>query len=231
VNTTRINDWLGRWVRSQITLNWLGGVGMLLAGTGILVLTWGVTYMVSLFALGAWLGFHHWFHSAAGIFLIPALFWGNARTSRDYLSEYSVTVGTAADTVVNFYIPGVGMGSNINPLAPGTIHAGVKMITDCLYTGPRVVMGGFHMIGRGQRLRQLDREGCAAVLTLLFASHRKLAFQEIVDQVSGLDPARVFPQLHWVEGVIFLAAEPAGLTLSQDLRQTLRGLFERELSV
>jgi len=167
------------------------------------------------------LGYRHWIHLAAGWVIIPTLFWGNARTSREYLTEHSVSVGTTADAVVDFYLPGIGMASNVNPLAPDTIHAGVKMITDCLYCGPRVVVSGVKMLGKANRIRQLDVEGCGAVMAVLLAANRKLVFQEIVDQVGGIEPPRVFPQLQDVEGVIFLQAEPAGLILSQALRQEL----------
>ncbi|HWI56935.1 MAG TPA: hypothetical protein VNZ22_06900 [Bacillota bacterium] len=218
----RINDWLRAWAQKQALLNLVGGVGTLLAGIGILIATWALVYAVCLFALGPWLGYRHWAHSVAGWVFIPALFWGNARTSREYLSDYSVTVGTTSETVVSFYLPGVGMGSTINPLAPNTMHSGVKIITDCLYAGPRIVMAAFAVFRKSGRLRQLDVEGCGAVLTVLLLAGRKTSFQEIVQQIEWLNPPQVFSQLGDIEGVIFLRAEPAGLTLSQELRETLR---------
>jgi len=202
-------------------LNVLGGGLSLLGGLAILAATWGLIYLISLFALGPWLGYRHWIHSAAGWVIIPTLFWGNARTSREYLTEYSVSVGTTFDTVVDFYLPGIGMASNVNPLAPDTIHTGVKMITDCLYCGPRVVMSGVKTLGKANRIRRLDVEACGAVIAALLATNRKLAFQEIVNKVGSIDPPLVFSQLHDIDGVIFLHAEPAGLTLSRELRQEL----------
>jgi hypothetical protein len=229
MNPAPITGWLRTWVRSQVVLNLAGGVAVLLLGALLLLLTWAMVYLVSIFALGPWLGYHHWCHSVAGLVLIPLLFWGNARTSREYLSEYSVIVGTSSETVVNFYLPGVGLVSNVNPLAPATIHAGAKMITDCLYVGPRAVVKAFHMFSHAMKLRRMDLDGCGAVLTVLFSVQRKLSFQEIVASVDWMNPAVVFPQLHWVDGVIFLAAEPAGLTLSQEFRQTLRPLISAAL--
>src|SRR5262249_42691324 len=161
---------------------------------------------VSLFALGAWVGFHHWAHTVGPFILIPLLFWGNARTSREYLSEYSVTTGTTSDEVVNFYLPGVGTVSNVNPLAPDTIHTGAKMITYILYSGPRVVSSAFRLVGKCLRLRRVDLETCGAVIAALFTARRKLSFQEIVDAVPGIDPVVIFPQLHEIPGVMFLAA-------------------------
>lgn len=217
----RIIERLGRKIRTQARLMLLGGGLSLLGGLAILAATWGLIYLVSLFALGPWLGYRHWIHVAVGWFIIPALFWGNARTSREYLSEYSVTVGTASDTVVNFYLPAIGMASNVNPLAPDTIHTGVKMITDCLYSGPRVVVSGIKALRRAARIRRLDRQACGAVIARLLAANRKFSFQEIATEVQGINPTQVFPQLHEIEGVLFLRAEPAGLTLTQELRQEL----------
>ncbi len=223
MNQARITDWLGRKLKRDTTLCWLGGMGGLLGGAAILLATWGLIYMVSIFALGPWLGYRHWVHSILGLAVIPALFWGNARTSREYLSEYSVTTGTASDQVVNFWLPGVGLGSNVNPLAPDTIHAGVKIITDCLYSGPRVVVSAFRTMAKANRLRRLDVGNCGAVLTLLFAAGRKLGFQEITDALGeGFDPAWVFPQMTDLDGVLYLKAEPAGLTLTQELRDAIR---------
>ena len=117
-------DWFSRRVHVLSARNMLGGLLMLLGGVALLAATWGLCYVVSLFALGSWIGYQHWFHSVLGLIVIPILFIGNARTSREYLSEYSVTTGTASGEVVNFYLPGVGLVSNINPLAPETLHAG-----------------------------------------------------------------------------------------------------------
>jgi hypothetical protein len=216
--------WLTRELRKRAAMNLLGGLATLLAGLGVLVVTWAAVYMVSIFILGPWIGYHHWIYSIAGLVFIPALFWGNSRTSREYLSEYSVSVGTVSQTVVNFYLPGVGVVSNINPLAPETVHTGLKMITDCLYCGPRVVVAAFKMFAKSGRLRRFDSVGCASVLTVLLAVGRKMSFQEVVDSIEGLNPVTVFPQLQELGGVLFLQADPPGLKLSQELAETLRSL-------
>jgi hypothetical protein len=145
--------WLSRRVWVQSLQKLLGGFLMLLGGIVLLATTWGFSYMVSLLALGSWIGYHHWFHSVFGLVVIPILFVGNARTSREYFSEYSVTTGTASGEVVNFYLPGVGLPSNVNPLAPDTMRAGVKMISDCLCVGPRVVTAAVRLFRKALRLR------------------------------------------------------------------------------
>ena len=203
-------------------LNLLGAGLTLLGGVALLALTWAFTYLVSLVTLGQWLGYHHWMHGVAGCLLVPLLFWGNARTSREYLSDYSVTVGTVCDKVQTFFLPGVGMASNVNPLAPDTMHTGVKMVTDCLYAGPRMVGSGLRLLRKTSRLWGLDLAGCGAAIAVLVAAPGKVPFQEIVNHVPSLNPVRVFPQLQEIEGVLFLQAEPAGLALSEELREEIR---------
>lgn len=225
MDSQRIIHWLRGHAKSQAALNLLGGAGMLLVGFGILAATWAFMYMVSLFVLGRWLGYGHWVHWAAGLIVIPILFWGNATTSREYLSEYSVTVGTAFDQPVTFFLPGVGIVSNVNPLAPDTMHTGVKMITDCLYFGPRIVVMSLEMLRKSFRLARLDVEGCGAVIATLLATGRKMSFQEIVERIDGVNPVRIFPQLRDIRGVVFLSSEPAGLKLSQELRETLQKIL------
>ena len=63
--------------------------------------------------------------------------------------------------------------------------------------------------------------GCASVIAVMHAVGRKMSFQEIVAAVEGLNPVMVFPQLHDIEGVLFLKAEPAGLALTDELKQEL----------
>jgi len=69
----RIIEWLGRKIRAQGRLMLLGGGLSLLAGLAILAATWGLVYLVSLLALGPWLGYHHWIHSVIGLVILPAL--------------------------------------------------------------------------------------------------------------------------------------------------------------
>jgi hypothetical protein len=78
-------------------------------------------------------------------------------------------------------------------------------------------------MAKANRLRRLDVGNCGAVLTLLFAAGRKMGFQEITDALGeGFDPAWVFPQMTDLDGVLYLKTEPAGLTLTQELRDAIR---------
>jgi len=53
-----------------------------------------------------------------------------------------------------------------------------------------------------------------------------LCSSEIVERLSGLNPVRVFDDLHWIEGVLFLSNDPPGLTLLPELRTELSQLLK-----
>ncbi len=223
MDQSSITTWLQKKLKRDRLCAWAIGWGCLLAGCAILALTWGFAYMTSLVALGRLMGYHHWLIYTLPWLLLPLLFWGNARTSREYLSEYSVSAANGSGEVVSFYLPGVGLVSNVNPLAPETIHAGTKIITDILFTGPRVFMAGCRSLGKAVRIGRIDVGNCGAVVTLLMLTGRKMGFQDIVNALGeGFDPATIFPQMALIDGVLFLQAEPAGLTLTQDLRDAIR---------
>ena len=217
---THVIGWLTRKRRIDAAQNSLVGLLLCLAGAAVLVVTWALAYCICLFCLSGYLGFHHWSYTLIPTLLLPLLFWGNSRTDAEYLSEYSVTTGTASDQVVVFYLPRIGVVSNVNPLAPDTFHTMVKIVTDALYFGPRLVMMGCRMIRKAVRLGRLDVSRCATVIKLLNDMGHRLSFQEIVNAVPGLNPVAVFPQLRDIDGVLFLESEPPGLSLSSDWPKT-----------
>ncbi|MEE9297342.1 MAG: hypothetical protein V3W34_20580 [Phycisphaerae bacterium] len=212
--------WLQTKIFGQVVLRVLGGVAILFLGAGVVYATFWIIYGVTWFIL-------HRLELGSGVLLmIPGavvilLFLGNARTDREYLEEYSVSTGTFSDEVVTFYVPGIGMASNINPLAPDTMHTGVKLITSCLYTGPRMVTAALRMFHTAGRLAFLDRTGCAAVIAFLYARRGRATYADIMRGVPTLNPVKIFPQMSSIDGVLVLSNEPAGLALSSRLSDEL----------
>ena len=197
-----------------------GSIAPLIAGALILLVTWGIIWLISFQTLGWWIGHDHWIHTKLGLFLIPLLFWGNARTSREYLADLKVAPGPGSDKVVVISVRHRWV-SNVNPLAPETINTVTKIITDCLYVGPRTVVSSYRTLRKAVRLLRLDAESCGRVLALLLAAGGKVTFQQIAQNIDGLDPVHTFPQLRDIEGIIFLQKDPAGLSLSSRLRDEL----------
>jgi len=144
----------------------------------------------------------------SGIFLL-LLFVGNARTSREYLGDYP--------------------RRNYNPLAhragpfallayPGT---SAKMITDRLYTGPRLVTAARSFVRRVFRLLALDAAGCAHVLAYLLEKRAAVSNEELAETFAGWNLGKLISQLANIEGVVFLEL---GVSLTDELRTELRPL-------
>ncbi len=217
---SRVGVWLRRRRTNGILLNALGAAAALALGIVVLLVTYGVAYAVCWMTL-RFFHFDSTVYVVISVVFLVLLFIGNARTDRRYLEEVSVSTGTFSDQVVTFYLPGVGMVSNINPLAPDTLHTGVKLITRALFWGPCLVTAAGRAFVKAVQLSRLDLAGCGAVLELLYQRPGRIAFEELVRAVPGLDPVKVFPQLMHVDGVLFLSSEPAGLTLSTELREQI----------
>lgn len=204
------------WVLQNI----LGGLVLLLLGAVVLFLTFWIVYGVTWPPIWMFKLDNNVHLIICTVFMV-LLFVGNARTDREYLTEYSFTTGTFSDKVVTFYVPGAGLVSNINPLAPDSMHSIVKFITNCLYTGPRAITAALRMFLKAYRFGLLDVNRCAAVITFLHGYAERVPYQQIVREVPDLNPVHVFPQLANIDGVLFLDREPAGLSLSSELRAEL----------
>jgi hypothetical protein len=99
-----------------------------------------------------------------------------------------------------------------------------SVINYILCGGVLLVLNSRLKLRQYQRLRTIDVEECARVLALLQAVARRQSFEEIVQKLPGLNPVKVFDDLRWIEGVLFLTNEPAGLTLHPELKTELNGL-------
>jgi hypothetical protein len=220
-----IAAWLSKKTTGMTGWLLLGSLGQFLFALAVLFVTFWIIYAV------IWLGFNwlvpiaHVTRMWISLAVLALLFVGNATTDRAYLQKYSFTTGTFNEEPVSFYVPGVGLGSTINPLAPESVHSYAKMVTNALYLGPRLVTGSFRMLARALRLRGIDREGCAAALTFLMKQDARVPFKEVAEAIpSGHDVCAVFEQLHEFDGVMFLKSKPAGLSLLSDFREELRSL-------
>ena len=91
-----------------------------------------------------------------------------------------------------------------------------------LFTGPRLFDWAFRSFAEARRWKQMDLHSCAAVLWILMSQSGKVAFDEIRRQLDWLDLDAVLPEMRRVDGVVFLKTAPAGLSLTQDLRDEIR---------
>jgi hypothetical protein len=212
--------WLSQRLRNQARISILLGILAIPACIAILAVAWAMIYTVSIYSAAWLLGISHWAFTIIPWAIIPFLFIGNARTSREYLSEYSVTLSSGSEKAKHFNLPIVA-AATINPIAPDTIRSAAKIVTDCLYVGPRLAVFSLRSFRKAFHLTRADVPSCAAVITLLADAGRRMSFQDIADSVEGMNPAETFQQLHHIDGVLFLQSEPAGLALGTPFKAAL----------
>ena len=211
-----VHQWLTAWTRKHALLNALTSLATFALAAFLLALTWYIIFALCIFIAprGAD-GF------VAGLIIpitvLALLFWTEARTPQEYFNEISVTPVNGDRVIV---IPNVG--ANVNPLAPDSINATAKMISDCLCAGPRAVRGAFRFAGAAARLKRMNIELCAAVLTVLLRADGKLTYLEIDEGVADVDLAETVPALRDIDGVVYFRTEPAGMSLAQDLREEIK---------
>jgi hypothetical protein len=91
--------------------------------------------------------------------------------------------------------------------------------------GVLLLLGSLRKWHQLRRLRQIDVDPCSQVIALLHRAARRQSFAQIVAHVPGLNPVKVFDDLRYIDGVLFLSTEPSGLTLHPELRTELDRLF------
>jgi len=212
---SRVETWLRKRIQVSCARKVTAGVGGLLLGCGILfVIHWGVVLFCYLGL--SQLGLQPMYFHLIAIGFIAVLFLGEAWSHPSDLSQITVTTGTFSDEVVV-----VGGLSNVNPYAPDTVHAKITGSLEILYTGPRAIRGGWGYLRDGYRLSLIDVGACSRVIDYLYHRRHRVAFNEIVKDLPGLNPVETLPQVTQIEGVLVLTSDPPGLTLSFDLRASI----------
>ncbi len=217
-----VHRWLTEWARKHALLNGLTSMATFGLAALLLALTWYIIFAVCIFVAPR--GFNGYL---AGLVIplavIALLFWTEARTPQEYFSEISVTPVNGDRVIV---IPNVG--SNVNPLAGDSVNATAKMISDCLCAGPRAVRGAVGFARKAARLKQLNIEQGAAVLTVLLRAGGKQTYQEIAEGVEDVDLGQTIPALRDIDGTVFLRSELAGMSLTQDLRDEVARFIRQQ---
>lgn len=95
--------------------------------------------------------------------------------------------------------------------------ASANMVADILLVGPRLVIGTYQLAKKGLRMKKLDEEGCAELVSFLYSRISMVPYEDL--KSANWEPW--FDQLRSIDGVLFLQK---GLVLSEDLRSELNDL-------
>ena len=214
----RVQIWLEKKLAQDARQNLLLAFALLVGAAAVLAFTFAGFYTMSFFVFWRVFRFHLaacWWFAFGGLVL---LFIANAFTDREKLTEYEVE-SMDGGPVRTFYLPHVGLVSNLNPFSAANAQAFVKILADLVLTGPRLVTVAWQTFKRSGRLRRVDLPVLAYVFTLLLSAGKRVSLAEILSHLGHCDPTLVFQQLHEIDGVVFLNTPPAGISLTADLRQ------------
>lgn len=98
----------------------------------------------------------------------------------------------------------------------------VAVITWILFAGPRLLDWSIDSLREQKRLKTVDIHSCSAVLWLLLARYKKVPYDDIQTAIPWLDMDNTIPQVMAIPGVVALTVVPAGLSLTQDMRDLMR---------
>jgi len=223
-----IENWVKKKFRLEAALSLLLALLCTASGLVILTITFFFTYAiifacvnggasgVSQLVANKPLHITHSQNLVASSIFVGLLFIGNARTSREYLSNYNL--GHPAPPALIFATGITGSFASLlaNP------DPSAKMITEILYTGPRLIAGSFRAFLRFVQCLAGDTSGCAQALMFLLESARHVPYADLAGQLANHDVVRVFSQLRGIDGVLFLNSDPPTIALTDQLRRDLR---------
>jgi hypothetical protein len=228
VNADKVSLWLGKRLRTTEVQSGVLAVLFVVVSLVILFVSFWVTYGVVWFVSFSFklpLS-HHVILLIAASFMVVVVIVG-ARQKRDGadMLEQQVKLAEDMDITLSPWTR-YGMTYDTNAMKTGAfeIRSVASAANYVLCGGVLLGFSAMDKVRLRRRLKTIDVAGCSKVLALLLATARRTPFAEIVERIPGLDPVKVFDDLRFVEGVLFLATDPAGLTLNPELREELIGL-------
>jgi hypothetical protein len=225
---------LQKWLKKKLALQIFGCLAMsffaFAVGIVVLIITFFFSYAVVWFGmLGisafSELVFAKALHLSSNcIFIICSLFLillfiENFRTSREYLNSYVLQNPVSPGTIVIAGLGGALIALLANPDASG------KIISDMLFVGPRITTYSVLALRRAFRLIRTDLETASETLMILVRRLHRTSVNELSKLLFGRDPMKVLFQLQEIGCVLFLSKEPAGVILTEEIREELNRLL------
>jgi hypothetical protein len=139
--------------------------------------------------------------------VIPLMFLGNLVVPRRDLMEERMCNGAPDSFIGHETNKGVVIG---------------HLFLWIMFTGPRLFSWASSQFRESKRLLALDTHSCAAVLWLLLCRNKKVPYEDIQTELPWLEMDSAIPQLLTIPGVVRLQTAPAGLSMTQDLRDAIR---------
>jgi hypothetical protein len=210
----KVRIFLAEKVKSARSQSITGGIGILAVGIVLCGISYVIAWYVLKYGLQPFWPHPVWLQAIFAGCIVAILFLGNTIGGTDDLLEFKLVLNPGDEGVL-FYVPNTGLLSETADTPYGFLNA----ITNVLCIGPKTVASSFRNFRRAERMKHLELNGCAAVITVLLGHDSKVPFNKIVASIEGLDPYRTFPQMGDIHGVLFLKKEPQGMSLTSEFRE------------
>ncbi len=223
VETELIPSWLRRKTRAEAWASLVGGLVFLALAGLVLSFVAGLAsatfisflrFLRSSGAAPAWTSGQVQAARIAGflfsLLVLLVLFWTHSRTVRQRRSRLAPTPEDDVSTV---------------PTMPERPDLARELLQEAIFAGPRLTLTALDWIQKSRRLLALDVVMAGRVLGLLARHRSRLSFREIGEAIPELEDREAFTPLQDIVGIVFLNSEPAGLSLTQDLRAELRDVL------
>ncbi len=201
-----------------------GAVGLLLAGLGVLYVIFWAIYGIIWLVSNSFFPLPHTVRLGLSAGFLVLMVVSGARQNWAALDPLRQQAELGREMDIKF-VPqnwfGIGNATNASKFAVFEARTVAAVGNYILCGGARLLIVGLSKLGRLWRLGSLDVEGCARVIALLAVEAKRQSFAEIVQKVPGLNPVKVFNDLRYIDGLLLLTNEPAGLTLHPELREEL----------
>lgn len=222
-------SWVNKTLRELCFWKLVIGLALTMAGLIALWLTWGAWFVVMTrcwrAGLISWGSGPVW--TAWGLTIVAYLILSNRLISLNPADFYS---REPVHVTPRMFAWSLGMNRFSGGLAthPGSIIPLLHTIGACLFIGPFLAEQAIVLLYQAYALKTADLMAVSRALTVLFRAGERVSLEALSASNPGVPPARWFPPLTQIHGVICRPTAPIGLALSDELVDTLGNLGDDE---
>lgn len=204
---------------------------ILRAFLGLFLLALGAFGLIVFFGIIRLWGFFGNHHLSDSIYILISLlctallFWASRRVSREYLSDLHFTTETASDEVIVID----GMGTNINPLAPDSMHSFVKVIVSILLFFPKLCMFGLTYINVVFRLAAVDFDELGRVLYFLYETGEKQPLTILSKEFPDINHEKILREMKYIDGIVFVRKDKFALAINDEFRAEIGAALNEKI--
>lgn len=219
----RVVVWLSRRRLLDAALSVTAAGALLVLGTAAVAAYFVFFHSLLLMVFGRWQFFTEALGAGISFGLIALLFAASRLTGRRHLDELCVETGSDLGDKVMRRAHRPMRACAMSALEPLPASFAGKVGAAILLGGPRLVAAAFRLLARALRLLRMDVHACARVIALVYGRGERVPFEDIARAIAEANLVKVLAQLADIEGVMFHASEPAGISLTDRLRGEIEG--------